>query len=268
MKNKFLFLSDTHLNLASDIEKQNLIHNIIKEDPEAILIAGDISSGKSIYEDLLYLSSSIPQHKIYIVLGNHDYHHSSFKLVHNHIDKLCEKSNVFWLTNNKPIELSKYSALIGAEGWYDGGTGYGPKALHITLDSLFIQELQKNIFSKKITSIFRSVSYSHTENIIQKLYSVINKYEQIVLITHYPPWEKATKDLKRPLHKFWTAYDTNVNLGKELEKVMKKFPNKKLIVLCGHTHKEFCDQITDNIFCVVGDGTFGKPGQSAKIFYF
>ena len=71
-KFKYLWFTDLHLNRVSPIKKILFINHIIKENPKAIFLTGDISNGMILYYDL-YLLARFIKCPIYFILGNHDY---------------------------------------------------------------------------------------------------------------------------------------------------------------------------------------------------
>jgi len=257
MKSKFLWYTDTHLDMVFPWSKRQLITHINKENPSGIFITGDISNGKSTPKDLEYLASNI-ECPIYFVLGNHDFHFSSMKSIYDSIRELCVKhNNLIWMTESSPQYINNNTAVIGTEGWYDAMVG-NPFYIRFTFDWFQIKEFLAMSSMKERIDGFRDLASKSCEIIEKQLLKVChnNEVETIYLLTHFPCWIEATRDVGTLMEKFWLPYNTNLRLGKLIEKIMKEFPSKRLIVISGHTHEDCHVHITNNIECKVNKAKY------------
>jgi len=251
MKNKYLWYTDTHLNKANPITKYKFISHIRRENPKGIFITGDISNGIFTPLDLRILATWI-KCPIYFILGNHDYHFSSFDNTHQKIRQICkEHSNLVWLTESDTISLNDEVALIGVEGWYDASTG-NTSYLKITPDWILIKDLKKLSNMNDRIQAFQQLANKSSQLIENKLQSALDQgYKTIYILTHMPPWKEATRDVGTILENFWMPYNVNLRLGKVIEKIMKDRNNRNVIVLAGHIHDQISMRISRNIFCNV-----------------
>ena len=70
---KAIWLTDLHLNFLDHRGIQRFISQIRTEEPEIILVGGDTGEAPNVISYFKELEQSLDS-KIYIVLGNHDFH--------------------------------------------------------------------------------------------------------------------------------------------------------------------------------------------------
>lgn len=249
IQEKYLWFTDPHLSRVMPWNKIALISYLRKENPSGIFLTGDISNGFFATLDLKILSTFV-KCPIYFVLGNHDYYGSSFGKVHSDIKSLCKKNkNLVWLTDSEPVSLSNDSALIGTEGWYDGGAG-NPKYLAGTIDWFMIEELRKLNSSEERLEAFRNLASTSAKLIEEKIDKAFsNGHSTVYILTHFPPWKEATHHIGTFFENYWLPYNTNVILGETIEKVMKKYPGKNAKIMAGHSHEKKWIHVANNIEC-------------------
>lgn len=248
---RYLWLSDTHFSGVSPWKLSKFLYKLHKETPSGIFITGDISNGlmTCFHLSLLAKTVSCP---IYFILGNHDYHFHSIEGMHKKIRELCEKySNLIWLKESGVIHLSNEIALIGSEGWHDLQIG-DPDYLLFTADWLLTSNFRDLNLQQRI-DYWRYLSNNSIIDITNKLKDAWDQgYKTTYILTHFPPWKEATRDVGTLLENYWLPYNTNIRLGKALEEMMLNDKNKHIEVLCGHTHSPEYIRISKNIHCQVG----------------
>jgi 3',5'-cyclic-AMP phosphodiesterase len=256
MKDKFLWYTDTHLDKVVPWTKISFITRIRKEKPKGIFLTGDISNGLMTCLDLGTLAKYI-KCPIYFVLGNHDYHLSSIEKMHNQIRNLCKKHpNLIWMTESDVIPLSEEVALIGTEGWYDAGIGKS-EYLKFTPDWFLIEDFRKMSSMEQRVEAFRSLADKSCDFISDKLEKCLDQgYKNIYILTHFPPWKEATRDVGTFLEKFWLPYNVNLRLGQTIEKVMAPHKKRNVTVLAGHTHTDCWIHVSRNIECKVNEAKY------------
>lgn len=263
---KYVWYTDTHLNWAMPWNKFRFVKRIEAENPTGVFLTGDISHGISIKWDLNYLAKhlDIP---IYFVLGNHDYHYRKMENVHNDIRELCDRHpNLHWMTESAPISLNHKTAIIGTEGWYDARVG-DPKWLKYTLDWFVTSDFRKLANMEARIAKFRELADSSALLIKNKLEEALQTHKTVYILTHYPPWQQATRDTGTFMERFWLPYNVNISMGKTLEQVMENYKKKKIVVLAGHTHTDAWIHISKKIECKVNRAKYtGLPRNEECIF--
>ena len=78
--NRALWLSDLHLDKASNPQIGHLLAHISATSADCLFVTGDISKARSLTDHLRLLAAACRPRPIYFVTGNHDYYGSSFAL--------------------------------------------------------------------------------------------------------------------------------------------------------------------------------------------
>lgn len=252
---KIIWYSDTHLNRLLPWNRFLFVKRVKSQKADGLFLTGDISHGLSINSDLQYLAEKLDI-PIYFVLGNHDYYLRSMDKVHDQLLNLTSKySNLHWLTNSQVLSLNKKTAVIGAEGWYDASLG-DPEYLKYTLDWLLIKDFRKLSNFKERLAKFKELALNSADLISKKLEESFENHKITYILTHYPAWEQATRDVGTYMEKFWLPYNVNLTMGRAIEKVVKKHKKKRVIVLSGHLHCQSTIMVNKRIQCVVNDASY------------
>jgi len=260
---KYLWFTDTHLDNSFLLQKYFFFKEIKKENPKGIFLTGDISTGKKVVKDLESLAKHIDC-PIYFILGNHDYYHSSFCQKHNEIKALCRKyTNLHWLTQHNCFPLTEESCVLGTEGWYDCHFGE-PEFTRFTFDWFMIDELYSLPTHQDRIEYFKYLAEESCQIIERQLTFALENYKTIYLLTHFPPWAEATRDIGTLLEPFWLPYNVNYRLGKKIEQLMSGRKKKKLICLAGHTHTSNMVHVSRNIECIVHEASYTRPSKSEQ----
>jgi predicted phosphohydrolase len=256
MKNKFLWYTDTHMDKITPWTRYSFLKHIGKEEPTGIILTGDISNGRNTVSDLSDIAEASPCN-IYFVLGNHDYHWSSIEKTHDQIRNLCVKRpNLIWMTEAGVVHINDEVAFIGAEGWYDAEKGKA-EFLKWTFDWFLVEDFRKLMTMEERIAAWRALADQSAHQLADVLEKAIEqKYKNIYLFTHFPPWKEATRDVGTIMEKFWLPYNTNLRLGRALETVMETHKKKHLTVLAGHTHTECWIHVSRNIECRVNKAKY------------
>lgn len=258
MKQKYLWYTDTHLDKIAPWTKISFIRRIVKEKPQGVFLTGDISNGLLLKFDLALLAKMVDC-PIYFVLGNHDYHFSSFDNIHDTVKELCYKyPNLIWMSDSDIVPLTNQVALIGTEGWYDARIGE-PAYLKATLDWMLIKDFKDLPSMSDRIKGFRALAQKSADFISDKLEKCLEQgYKNIYLLTHFPPWKEATRDVGTLMEKFWLPYNVNLTLGTTIEGSMVNYPKRHLTVLSGHTHTDAWIHVSRNIECKVNSAKYYK----------
>jgi predicted phosphohydrolase len=267
MKDKYLWFTDTHLDKVMPWTLTRFLAHLRHEKPKGIFLTGDISNGALTPLHLRALATSVTC-PIYFILGNHDYHFTSIEKQHDTIRKLCQDHpNLVWVTDNGVIHLSEEVALIGTEGWYDAEEGK-PEYLKLTFDWFLTKDFRELPDMKSRIKFWRKLADESANDIADKLEKAIEQdYKTIYLMTHFPPWKEATRDIGTFMEKFWLPYNTNLRLGRVIEKIMEDHKKRYVTVLAGHTHNDCWIHVARNVDCKVSKAKYyGETRNEEHIF--
>lgn len=265
MKKLYSWYTDTHLNLMWPWSGDRFIEHLKRENPAGLIITGDVSDGVNIDRHLRWLAGHL-RFPIYFVLGNHCVHFRKMSDVYDDVRALClAHSNLHWMQECGIMKLNDDTAICGVDGWYDVAYG-NPDYLTFTADWFCIDEFRSLPDMKSRIDAFRALAQKSVDIAVPMLEEAFRTYKTVYFLTHVPPWKEATRNEGTMFASFWLPYNTNHRLGVALKDVMKAHPNRKLIVLCGHTHSQLELHIADNIECRVGKGKYlGAPSNEERI---
>jgi 3',5'-cyclic-AMP phosphodiesterase len=235
---RLLWLTDPHLNFLGTTQIERFLNEISQQQPDGLLITGDIAEGHSVRDYLIRfaLHLNLP---IWYVLGNHDYYYSSVSAVRRMIVRLGEDYDLLrWLPVQGVVALTTHSALIGHEGWSDGGYGDYFNSPIVLNDYLLIQELA-NLSPRDRLVQMQQLANQGAEYLREMLHDAFaDDFQTVYVATHSPPFPDAC------WHNGRTPGDDDPYLphfackaiGDVLLEVASAYPERQLIVLCGHTH--------------------------------
>lgn len=238
--------TDLHTEFYSNIQFEELLG---KMSGKKIVITGDIDSN-NLFQTM---KKMLEVADVYFVCGNHDYY-GKYLSDFNYEMRQDFPSN--YLEAFDGIETEN-EYLIGGDGWYDGVAGeYNSRFSLYDFNAIpnFIGFSRSEIFRK----MYRQAKVSN-DGIIFKLESALKKYDNIILATHVPPFIENSTFGKKQSSLESLPFFCNKTLGRSLIDIMDKFTNKKLTVLCGHTH-DFSRNIyghNKNIRCVTKKAEYG-----------
>jgi predicted MPP superfamily phosphohydrolase len=254
MSKRYIWLTDIHLNFLSDKKCVEFLSTIGQQKSDGVFITGDIANGKCLVQYLTLCSKYI-QCPIYFTLGNHDFYKSTFKEVEELIKNL-KQNNLYHLNTYEPISLSSNTALIGHDGWVDSGK-YEPKIpLVFAGDWYFINDFRQAKSNEARRLITKERAHNAATIIAKNLKLALSDHSIVYLLTHWPPWLMKYPGI---VNKFWRPYYCSKIIADNICNVMSNFPDKKLIVLAGHTHIAVNAKITNNIELRVGASKLKKP---------
>jgi len=256
---KIAFCSDWHLNFADKSRKNKLANLIINSNCDLVLVAGDIAESDSLENELAYIIKRYEK-PTYFVLGNHDYYRESFYFTKQKALNLSSRyEHLHYLPANGVVELNKDTCLIGYDSMYDclNGKFFGGKYDFEIADFCHIGEL-KFLNRKDIYKYMVDMGALLADQIRKELPPILDKYKNVYLLTHVPPFKVAALYNDCPTEPEALPLFTNKQLGDALLEVMSEYPNNKLNVLAGHTHNG-CQTKIDNINVNIAKGRYCYP---------
>ena len=104
---------------------------------------------------------------------------------------------------------------------------------------------------------WQEMADASAHDLTDKLEKAIEQdYKTIYVLTHFPPWKEATRDVGTILETFWLPYNVNLRLGKSLKKAMEHHKKKHMTVLAGHTHTDCWIHVSRNVECKVSKAKY------------
>lgn len=233
---KIIATSDLHLELTGPKKIIALVEKIAKENPQAVLLAGDIGNPASDFKECISLFKELPC-PVGIVAGNHDLwcqkDESSVDLYYKILPKITRSFGFHWLDEDI-IKLEGGVAICGNIAWYD----YSAREPSYKQTDLQILQ-QKPNFAMDATRMdwdltdqeFAATCKAKSRSIIQQLEDD-SSITQIVFTTHVPLYENQM--MRKPEDAHWSLgnpYFGHMTMGDDLLRF-----EKLRCVISGHTH--------------------------------
>lgn len=234
-----VYLSDIHLNFLSDTDNRVILNHVVANcaPGDTVVITGDIAEAPTVVDFMTTWKTRLEAKdiKLRFVLGNHDYYHGSVDQLRADMKQVLPEN---WLGNCDVVELSEKTALVGHDGWYDGLYADYLKSRLDMSDYYLIKEISGFAYNRpqrhKILQRLATEAATHILTCGRK--ALEDKYEKVFIATHVPPWKEASWFKGKPSDNDWLPHFSSKIMGDAIILLGKQFPNKKITVLCGHTH--------------------------------
>jgi Icc-related predicted phosphoesterase len=261
-RSKYLWLTDTHVKTWS---RYQFLNSILDEEPTGVFHSGDITEGFFLEGVLDLIGRKVGRPFIY-TYGNHDLHCSDIQTVHAKLRALGAKhKNLIWVDEAGIVPLNEETAVIGSSGFYDAMVG-NPDYIRYTFDWWMTKDFRQLPNMKARIEAFRELAKQSAETLSKRLEEALAIYKSVFLITHYPPWIEGHRATNVIFDRFWEPYNTNITLGKAIEKVMENHKKRHLTVLAGHVHLSTMAVISRSITLRVGKGGYTSLSTPERIY--
>jgi len=279
---RLAWLTDIHLNLLSTGDRRTFLDAVNQAEPDAVLIGGDIGESDTVCTCLQEMEDLL-QRDIYFVLGNHDYYRSSISQVRLQVSNLARNSRwLNFLPDVRIVELTQKTALVGHGAWADGRLGNYMKSELILNDYIWIKEFNPTLFmlsdGKDIGSHHPGSSFAKggqakqlrlkkmndlgdeaAKHIKQYLSKALELYENVILLTHVPPFKDACWHEGRISDDEALPHFSCKAVGEVVLRLANEHSKKQITVLCGHTHSSGITEILPNLKVFTGGAEYGSP---------
>lgn len=266
-KFKLGWTTDIHLNFCSPKKMGEWVIRINELNLDGLVITGDIAEGDSIESIMDFLRDTINT-KVYFVLGNHDYYNKTLIDVRNvMVNKFGPSSSAMWLGSAPFVELTEEVALVGHDGWYDGGYANWFKSKVIMADYHVIYDL-KPLPSDLLYARINEISRESASYVKDGLRQAIDKgFKHLFVATHVPPWMENAVYRGVISDSNWMPHFSSKHMGDAIVEVAEENPDCHFTVLCGHSHGEATHNPTENIISYTGKARYRSPAIN-KVFTF
>ncbi len=255
---KLAWATDIHLDFLDDEGFDRFALLLEKSSADAFLIGGDIAKAGSVERHLRSLEARLLR-PLYFVLGNHDFYVGSISKVRSAMRALTDRSKLLkWLPAAGVIPLSPTAALVGHDGWGDARIGNVDGTPVRLNDFVMIEELS-GISREVRRDRLRALGDEAAAYIRQVLPRALAGFREVVFLTHVPPFKEACWHEGTISDDDWLPYFTCRAAGDALLDIMKSHPERRLTVLCGHTHGAGTAELLPNLRVWTGGADYGAP---------
>lgn len=260
------WLTDIHLNFLSPDESRVFLDNVAAARPDVVLIGGDIAEAPDVAKQLELIAAALAC-PIYFVLGNHDFYYGSIRQVREDVTQACRRTRrLTWLTAASVVELTPAVGLCGHDGWADARLGDYERSLVMMNDYRLIEELA-GVGKAARWPLLKALGDAAAEHARRVLPEALDRYPHVVFLTHLPPLREACWYLGQISNDEWLPHFTCLALGQALVEIMRQRPDRKLTVLCGHTHSPGETWPLPNLRILTGAAEYGRP-EIQQVFEF
>lgn len=253
--------------LLSEDKVKAFCDKVMEASPDSVVITGDISTAEFIEIHLMWLETYLPNVPIYFVLGNHDYYNGSIADVRARLAKYDgTKTRTQWLNVSGVVQLTEKTALVGHDGWYDGGYSDWFKSTLMMNEYFLVDEMrhQPPIVLHKIIRELSKEGADQINTFVEK--AAQDGYKSVIFATHVPPFRENSRAPDGRLSDIdWLPNMSCKMMGDALLKVAKTHPDTRFTCLSGHTHTYWEKTYRNNLKCYTGRSDYGTPGLSIKV---
>ncbi len=252
------WLTDIHLNFVRPTQLSEFIETLWDAAVDAVLITGDIAESSDVvkYLELLDRKLNVP---ILFVLGNHDYYFGSIGEVRQAVEKLdSERTNLFYMSRSGPIGLTRRVGVVGHDGWADARLGDYERSMVSMNDYRLIRELAGQNKERRWHSLkaYGDQAARYLQTVLPR---ALEHYETVYVLTHVPPFREACWYDGRISDDEWAPHFTCKAFGDVLLETATQYPDRQVIVLCGHTHGGGQADLLKNLRVLTGAAEYGFP---------
>ena len=269
---KILFTADIHLNIPArhprtELYAYDVFKGIIdQENPDVVVVAGDIGSPKRAADHLAEIRSLAGDRLLAITLGNHDFWLDS--LGHAQYTSIDQAVTRYWqepardigavLLDRENADLGDFM-IVGGYGHFD--LGLAEPDLHIRGVRITKEiYLTGGLFWNDFRFIPNCGTRVHVEaqeqatGIAARMDDVISKGKRLLLAIHTCPWRSLNgHPVTGASSDILSAYSGNSLLGAEIEKRAAAVD----FLMCGHTHKVVREHKIHGIPCLNVGADYG-----------
>jgi hypothetical protein len=163
-----------------------------------------------------------------------------------------------WLQSAGVVSLSKETALVGCDGFGDARCGDVDGSGIVLNDFLLVDELTAVPHALRQERL-RRYGDEAAEHLRSVLWPALERHARAVVLTHVPPFPEACWHQGRRSGPEWLPYFCCAAAGDALRAAARAFPQRELLVLCGHTHSGGEAQILPNLKVLTAGAEYGRP---------
>jgi len=251
-------VTDIHLDFLSAEQTDRFFAEISETGADGVVVTGDVALATNV-EGLLRKMGQAVGMPVWFVLGNHDFYGGSIAAVRAAATELSQEGQVVWLGASGVVELSPRTALVGHDGWGDARLGNVDGTAVLLTDFLVIAELA-GLDRVGLTARLQRLGDEAAAHMKRVLPEALESYEHVLVVTHVPPFRDACWYRGSYSDDDWLPYFTCKAMGDVLLAEAASRADRRITVLCGHTHSGGECRPLPNLRVITGAAEYGRPG--------
>ena len=169
-----------------------------------------------------------------------------------------ESPHLYWLNDCDPIRLNSRTCLVGHDGWGDARLGDYFNS-HVRLNDFRLISELTGISREECLQELHRLGGEAAEHFRTVLPEACRTAEHVVVLTHVPPFMEATWHEGNYSDSNWLPFFSCKAVGDVLFDIMQEHQDKRMTILCGHTHGGGTSQILQNLVVLTGPAEYGNP---------
>ena len=255
---KLAWVTDIHLDFLDRSEVERFCAEISRVDPDLLLVGGDIGQADSVFGYLEKLAESL-NGPVCFVFGNHDYYNGSIAEIRSQALEITRRvPDLICLESAGAFELTRSTVLVGHGGWGDGRLGDYDRSPVDLNDFHKIRELQGLDRGERLKVLHR-LGDEAADYLLHVATEAFSRFDDLIVLTHVPPFKEACLYRGKIGGPDWLPFFTCDAVGRVLKKLMQQNPEKRMRVLCGHSHHAAFRGILPNLSVHTGGAVYGSP---------
>jgi 3',5'-cyclic-AMP phosphodiesterase len=255
---RLAWVTDPHLNFVQREQRAQHYESVAATHPDAVLLTGDVGEAPDVCLFLNELDGHLAV-PIYFVLGNHDFYRGRIDGVRQRVSALCQVvPNLQWMNVAGVVALTETIGLLGHDGWGDARLG-DPWGSQVFLnDWALIGDFLGLELPERIAKLnaLGDEAAAHFRTVLP---DALARYRELLVLTHVPPFREACWHQGGISADDWLPHFSCKAVGDALASVMQAHPDRRMTVLCGHTHSPGEAQILPNLRVLTGGARYGSP---------
>jgi predicted phosphohydrolase len=266
-----LWISDTHFNFLRPTGFYSPVKRfgeyLMEENPDAtgLILTGDVSTAGVLIKHLNEFAEGFTK-PIYFVLGNHDYYNSSFTKIDDAVGKVVTTiPHLHWL--NQGWHIHDGVAVVGVGGWYDAyhGNTNSPVDLNDFYD--IVELIPGSRYRDLLLEIIRKRASAEADQLAVMLKEACDAdIDTIVVGTHIAPYAESAWHEGKQSDRDWLPWFSSASTGAVLDIYAKRYPDKKFIVFCGHSHGSGIYEPHENMTVYTGKARYSVPDLAGVLY--
>jgi 3',5'-cyclic AMP phosphodiesterase CpdA len=268
---RLAWATDIHLDFVAEARAAQFCSEIARSPATALLLGGDIADARSLERWLSWMRERLPM-PVYFVLGNHDYYGGAVEAVRA-LARRLSSAGLAWLPSVGVVPLGERWALVGHDGWGDARLGDFLSSPVVLNDYIAIRELVEAA-GTEVAADDPLAAWELKTELRQKLgelgddaaatlrphlLAALDDFEEVLVLTHVPPFREACWHRGSISGDDWLPGFTCKAMGDMLIEAISRRPERKVTVLCGHTHGEGETWPLPNLRVRTGRAVYGEP---------
>jgi 3',5'-cyclic AMP phosphodiesterase CpdA len=260
---RLAWLTDVHLDFLDEADTFRFHEDVARVEPDGVLVGGDISVAAGFASSLTALAKHLSR-PVWFVLGNHDFYGGGIADVRQAARDLSRDGAAVWLGAVDVVALTRETALVGHDGW--GDARYGDHlASRVLLNDFFRIRDLVGLDKAELGRALGRLGDESAAHLARVLEPALRDFDHVLVLTHVPPFREACWHEGRISGDDYLPYFACQATGDVLIDAARRWPARRITVLCGHTHSPGVCEPLPNLRVLTGGAEYRRPAVQSPL---